>query len=262
MSNMLRFEFRKMFRGKALWICSGVVLLIVGISLGTIIAFQDMITESMNAAESSGGVYVSIADTFQYSGKYFLSSALSNITTILAVFVPIFVTHDFSHGILKTVVSRGCRRTNILASKAVAVLVAALIFSAVAMVSSVAIGTAKWGFGGSVDWRFFANLLTQILIIFTMACFYFSISMLIRKTGGSIAVCVVSMTVLSLIFTLIEVLADNDKISHFHLETMLSKLSMIAPDSGLMLRYAVTCVAYLAVMAVLNTLFFRRIDIG
>ncbi len=260
MNNLLKFELRKLFHGKSIWICSAVLLLIIGLSMFTLASFENHNTDNMSVDDNA--LTISTSGNIEYSGKYFLSSSLAGqVGLILSIFIPIFIASDFSQGVMKTLVSRRCSRLHIVFAKSIAVLVAVLIFSSVTATSSGIIGTIIWGFGGKFDSRLVTNILTQVLIICAMAFFYFSISLAVRKLGGAIASCVVSTTLVGALFSLASTIFNNQRIEKLHLANMLNELSTTSPEQSSLTQYAFISIAYIVFFTFFNIAFLRRSDI-
>lgn len=254
MGRLLQFEFRKLFRQKSFYICSAILVASILITIYTLKFLTDFAgADVADAVETLSGVT-------ETSGLGSMLTALSSssITTVLAVFIPLFVCDDFSSGTIKNVIAKGYSRTAVFASKYLVSVVAAVIMSIICWAGAYIAGTAIWYAG--TDWTTTMTyaMMVQLLIIIAYLSVYFLISSLIKKSGGSISICVVAPMLVSTAVLLADALIKKKKfeISDYWLADLLSKASSIAVANQELVKAAWCAVVYI-VVAVAATLFLN-----
>lgn len=217
MKNMLKFEFRKLFRSKSLYICSAIIismaiLSVVLMNLTIQIQIGDEVMSLIDPSDLSG--INALMDTFSYG----------NILTILPIFIAIFVCSDASQGILKNVYAKGFSRTKVLMSKYIVSLVVEVIFFFAAAVPTFITASILWGNSADVNENLLQSLFGQIIVLLVYHTIYFAISTIVNKTGIAIALNIVGLTLFSLGLTAAEAvsrLVDHYvPLSMYWIETM------------------------------------------
>lgn len=264
MGKLLRFEFRKLFRMKSFYICLGVLVAIVFIGVWSTYML-DAMTRSMTDMMEKEGVTFDIAASFRRNSLYFLLTGIanSNFEILMAIVISLFVCADYSCGAMKTVVARGYKRSDIVISKFLTAMVISVIYSLTAMLVGFLCGGLFFGFGGEFKTAMIGTLLLQLLITCASTAFFFCLSSLLKKTGGTIAICIVSPLVLSLVLTLVDAFRRDAKIliSDYWISNLLSNLSALNVGKELMLRAGISGLVYIVVLGFISYLASIRTEV-
>ncbi len=201
--NLLKFEWRKLWRQKSLYICFGIGLLIITLAMLTSKTF-DTLTDAVNT------MFVVLSTGF---------------TSFLGIFMAVFVCHDFSQQTIKNVYARGYQRTTVYFAKyfisLVATLLMVLLYLAYGFVLSLMLGGEV---GSLLGWQWGA-LALQVWSIIGFHGLFFGVGMLLTKVGGTVALNLVGISfcfqILNLIFVLLEI---DFNILDFSLETLFTDI--------------------------------------
>jgi hypothetical protein len=138
-------------------------------------------------------------------------------------------------------------------------------FSAVGTIVATLVGTVIWGFGSvslSGVFSLAMSLIAQLAVILAISSVFACVSVLFRTTGAAVAVCIISTMSLSIVFTVIDLIAKwNFSLAKFELSTMLSSVSALSPASGDIIRAAIASAVYLAISCAVGIVVFRKRDI-
>lgn len=201
--NLLKFEWRKLWRQKSLYICFGIGLLIITLAMLTSKTFNTL-TDAVNT------MFVVLSTGF---------------TSFLGIFMAVFVCHDFSQQTIKNVYARGYQRTTVYFAKyfisLVATLLMVLLYLAYGFVLSLMLGGEV---GSLLGWQWGA-LALQVWSIIGFHGLFFGVGMLLTKVGGTVALNLVGISfcfqILNLIFVLLEI---DFNILDFSLETLFTDI--------------------------------------
>lgn len=201
--NLLKFEWRKLWRQKSLYICFGIGLLIITLAMLTSKTF-DTLTDAVNT------MFVVLSTGF---------------TSFLGIFMAVFVCHDFSQQTIKNIYARGYQRTTVYFAKyfisLVATLLIVLLYLAYGFVLSLMLGGEV---GSLLGWQWGA-LALQVWSIIGFHGLFFGVGMLLTKVGGTVALNLVGISfcfqILNLIFVLLEI---DFNILDFSLETLFTDI--------------------------------------
>ena len=97
MMNLLRLEFRRLFRAKSFYICLAISLVMIIISAAT-----TKMLLNMASSEEFGEAFGSMLQT-PTSFSLLKSTASSSLTMVLAIFLSIFVTEDYTADTIKNI---------------------------------------------------------------------------------------------------------------------------------------------------------------
>lgn len=274
MKNLLKYEYRRLFRQKSFIVFLAVGVGLVFLSLGsvklleiaTMSEYDEMTTTEMIFGASYNGI-----------NAFRDGIANSNATMITAIITAIFVCSEYSFGTIKTVACRGCSRLKIFTAEFIAAMTASLIFAAAAFISSLLFGTLFWNIG-KFKYEALWSVLLQTLVLLAMTAVFFMLSKLVKKTGGAIALGIFSPTVLNLLLSVADSLIGSKKfkISEYWLSGCLSAIQATSPLSTdvfalmqgrpslgatLIVRTVIVSVAYIVLSFVLGNLAFRKQEI-
>lgn len=211
MGNMLKFECRRLFKKPSFYVCLGLCAVF---TILTIMVSRANFNDMLKYYSSSVGdeySYYSLENMKETFAKNFSphmlalnNTGISMMSTIMAIFMGIFVCEDRVRGTIKNIYARGYSRTDVFLAKfIVASVTATLIFTAITLVAYIS------------GWIMFATkpfevtplkvngiwllILGKFVAILGVTALYFMLSELIGTTGFSIAANIFLPSVASMI---------------------------------------------------------------
>lgn len=220
MLRLLNFEFRKLIRQKSFYICIAVMLLLL---LGSAYT-TELITADSGVENPS------------LSGMSYLMEAISSsaLSSVLAVFIPLFICEDYTSGTIRNIITRGFSRLEIFFAKLIAVLAATIVMTALCLAGAYLVGTAFWGTGdaafGSEQIKI---LLCQLAVIAAYATLFYAVSSMLQKVGGSIAICLILPMAAAILLSLADAaLVEREiELSGYWIENISHSLASIEVDA-------------------------------
>lgn len=247
MKKLLNFEFRKLFRQKSFYVCGALLLVFVFLSA----AISKLVAEN---AEDVSYRLPTVADT--------LRSALqgANVTLIAGIFTALFVCADYSDGTLKNIYAKGYTRTSVYFSKLTAVLVSTVLFCVVTWGGGFLSGKLLFESSGDLNTELFGVLAAQLLAVFGYTGLFFALAMIIKRTGGSIAACIVGPMLFSLLFTTVNTVINSQSLnlSDYWLDGLFGNLAQTGVSGQIVLIAVLLSVAYAAVFTAIGALFNKK----
>ncbi len=247
MGKLLHFEFRKLFRQKSFYICNALLLAFVFLSA----AISKLVAENSEQITEPLPTAISI-----------LRSALqgANLTLIVGIFVALFVCADYSDGTIKNIYAKGYTRTAVYFSKLIAVFAAVVVFCGVTWCGGFLSGKLMFETGSGSGANLFGALLSQLLTVFGYAGLFFALAMVIKKTGGSIAACIVGPMLFSLLFTAADTILNSETfaLADYWLDGLFGSLVQAGATGETILTAALLSFIYTAVFTVVGVIFNKR----
>ncbi|MCR4726300.1 MAG: ABC transporter permease [Clostridia bacterium] len=200
MNKLLKFELRRLFKSKALYIC----VAFSAIAVFLLAATQKIFLKGLGG-ESTG----------EMTALTMLKSLAANYTLLAAIFASIFVTEDYSAETIKNIYSKGFSRPHVFWSKYVSSLIGCMCFVFTVGVLQFFLGLLMFDGLGTAGKNYVLSILTIILLLATYHAIFFAIAIAIRKTGGSIAVSIIGPTGIELLLTLADTLIKPKKFSFY-----------------------------------------------
>lgn len=265
MGNLLKFEFRKLFRQKSFYICGAILVGLIVLSTFT----MNMLL-NMNEAMAADGMAIEMAaDASMFNGLYMLTTSLagSDYSLVLSVFIALFVCADYTNGTLKNVLARGYGRISVYASKYIVSLIGATILAVFCWLAGFLSGTAFWGMGSftadATAMKYVTLLLTQLLGVFAYTSLFFLIAVLLKKTGGAIAVGIILPLVIAMIIGMVDALLKKAEfvVADYWLDNCFGELTVIDVSSEIITRSVICFAIYAVVFVVGAHLIARRNEV-
>lgn len=207
MMNLLRLEFRRLFRAKSFYICLAISLVMIIISAAT-----TKMLLNMASSEEFGEAFGSMLQT-PTSFSLLKSTASSSLTMVLAIFLSIFVTEDYTADTIKNIYAKGHSRDSVFGAKIISAMTAGLIMILVSALFSFAAGKVMFGEVGTMGENYIGSVLAELVILLAYAALYFAIAIAFKKTGASIAVSILGPLLVGLLLSLGNAALKSDKIS-------------------------------------------------
>lgn len=260
MGRLLRSEFYRLFKS----ISYGVsIIIIVAISIISSLLYEW--TYRMTQQQGYSGIISSIPDGLSY-GIMNLSS--SNSLILMAIFITIFVTSEYSHGTMKNTISKGFQRYQIYLSKLITMLVATLLMLTFIFVSGVVTGSLIKGSIGNLSGEEIVQLLEilglQFLLHAAFVAIFVLIANTIRNNGGAIAINIVGIIIVfPLLFQVLDLIFQNEIVlSKYSMKIHIASFGVITQlSTEVILRVVLLSVAYLILTTALGIFAFNKTDV-
>lgn len=209
MLKLLKFEFHKLIRQKSTYIC----ILIPFIFLFLEILINKLIYMNDNAQIPTT---INILKT---------SLATTNLTLILAIFIAINVTEDYTEQTIKNIYGKGYSRESVYLTKYIIIILYTLINVIIIYLSSLLIGNIFFELG-NID-NLIINLISPAIIILVYSSLSYLIAVSFKKTGPAIACSILIPLIISLLVnTLDSVLKlENIKLANYWLDSFLTNIN-------------------------------------
>ena len=209
MGALLRFEFRKLLRNKALYICLGICIFLLVINTITLKVMADLSKEMLE--EAYAGMNMSFESSF--SALSMIKSTFSSNTAIIeGVIVAILICEDFAGDIIKNIYSKGYTRTQVFFAKMISSFTAFMGILLSGMIISFVLGVALSGKVGSVGQNYAWSVVCILLVSIAYFMIYFTISMGFRKIAPSILLSILGPTGVSIVLILINLFIKNENV--------------------------------------------------
>ena len=245
MNNLLRFEFRKLFRQKSFYVCTVVMMLmsVVGLLLNKALAENAELNMAMPTTKSA------------------LLSAVSssNFTMICGIFIALFVCTDFDQQTIKNVYSRGFSRDNVYFSKFIICVLSTVVMFAVTLIFTYVMGNSMFD-GIAETGNYVALIAGQLIYCLAYSSFVFAVSVVVKKVGISIALAILGPSLIGTIINLVDAFLkiENFKFGSYWLDGFLADLTALSTDSARLIVCVVLSVVYIAVFIVAGFLINKR----
>lgn len=257
MLNLLKFEFRKLFRSKAFWVC-------LGLSLGFIL-LSCIATKALEAAmgtitDESGNVLVEtkIYGTTLLKGSF----GSGSVSIIGGVMVAILICEDYVGDTIKNVYSKGYSRDNVFFAKFISGLVAFMIMVLSGMILSFLAGSFLFDGVGQVGENFVGSLFAIIFLAMAYYVIFFGVSILMKKLSSAIAINIVGPLGITLVFTLVDSLLKikDFKISEVWIDTRLTQMASVNVVTSDMIGAFIISLIVIAAMGAVSYLVNHKRD--
>ncbi len=263
MKELLKFEFRKLFQMKTLYIFAGVIIAFLAMNIATY-KFTDVLFQS--DMFEAAGVDFSMLFLGSFDGKKFLVSALLNTEAVLslAVVVSLLNCSDFSSGAIKNIFAKGYSRLEVLFAKITMSMFVALIFTVLSYLFGFFLGSVLWqDIGSGWNVRIIWILLVQILLMFSYSAMFCFLASFIKKTAGTMVLSIAIPMSFEIIFLVINVLVNNKNfnINNYWIQGNLTNLSDAAAKNSDIIRALVVAVVYFGIFTLANILISRKREV-
>ncbi len=245
MGSLLKVEFRKLLQEKSMYVCLGIVMLMIGLPI---------LAYAMDPAEKAPSFY----------NYLFLSSfSEGGVDMLLPILTALLICRDFSSGFIKVVVGRGYSRTKVYCAKFITTLAVTLLFALISWCTAALLISACFHYTVSLTGRILLILADQVLAMVLVGSISFLASMLFRKSAIAIAVSLILPLAGTIFVSLIDTLykAKNFNLTDFWVWTFLTELSSDAVANEVMIRCAVVSVTCIAVIFSAGLVRFRKSDV-
>lgn len=180
MGKLIGFELHKLFRKKSFYVCSGIVVLYVILTL------------------------LSMPDHFSGSFMFAILIGHGPVDSLIIILVSILICEDYKTGTLKTVVGRGYSRTAVYVSEFFTACCADVLLFAICWISTAACSLILHNEKLALDSEILSTMGAQLLLFIVIASVAFVASILSRKTSIGIVTGIVGITMVMLVLSLVD----------------------------------------------------------
>ena len=271
MLNMLRADLYRLKNSKEL-----LYTVLVGAVLIAALVFDfkyaNIDTGTLNSGEVPPGTDVfgvSLFDLHRIPGTIDLAFRVAGkgdfLPLIIAVFVCIYATNEFSYGTIKNILAVGNKKTSFYFSKLITVSLSTVIIVLSIAFASMVAGSFFFRLSSEISnvAQLLQTLALQLLLHIAYAAIFFMIAALIKNTGISIAVSVGALIFLRLIFAAADwIFKTGSSIQSFFLAVNITDLTVPSPTINLIARALLVGSVYVIVPTVVGSLIFSRQDVN
>lgn len=187
------------------------------------------------------------------------------IPLMIAVFVCIYTTNEFSYGTIKNILAVGNKKTGFYFSKLITVsLSSVIIFLSIVSTSFVA-GAFFFRLSCEISdvAQLLATLALQLLLHVAYAAIFFMISALIKNTGISVAVSVGALIFLRLLFLAADwIFKTGSGMQSLFLAVNITELTVPSPTITMIARALSVGIFWLIVPTLAGSLILSRQDVN
>ena len=245
MINLLRFEWRKLWQQKSLYV-------LLGLGLVSTVLFMILSQIMLEIFHVSPSASESVLAVLQYS----------SYPTILGVFLALFACQDFTQHTIKNVYARGYSRSAVYFSKYLVSLGVAIVMALFYMAFGFIFALIQGGTVTTLTDYQCGNWALQFLVVFGLHGLYFGISMMFGKLAGSLIVNLAGIDFFFVLANSIFSIAKIDfDITKYNLEVVLTTLMTDPLSQGDLIRAIVMPICYAVVFVGLGWLINRRRDV-
>lgn len=211
MSDLVRFEFRRLLRRTSLYVCFGISMLFV------VSVLQSVIQSYVYGVNSS---FMSIV-------RQMISVA--NLPSIVTIFTSIFICEDMARGTVKTIYSLGYPRWQIFSARFLASSAAAAAMYVIVVLIGLITGLIFQSTAVDDDPASFAAvyIVWQFTILMALHAFYFLIAEMTQKTGISIVLGIFGTSIVSIGFNMLFALCSGLAYKNIPLSEAIDHISSV-----------------------------------
>lgn len=250
MENLLRFEFRKLFRQKKIYVCCLVICLFVYMTAAMMnLQMEDWVYGLYDEISGIDGLVTTIND-----GSFILISG---------IFAVLVITEDYGSQTIKNIYARGFSRGKVFCAKVIAILTGVTTMFAVSLLFSFCINTAYFG-AGEVDLPKLLSLLgSQYVVCLANAMLSTLIGILFRKNGLAITGTIIFPGLVTLLLLLADLILDMEKVflTEYWVAYLPTDILYLDVTNGRMMECAVAAVIYIAVFYLLGLGISKKIEL-
>lgn len=237
MSNLIRYEFKKTFSTKAIYICT---IIAVGMTL-----INGYLSCSNNAPGQS----------------YLIGILPGNmLETIIAVLVPILFCSEMEMGSMKIMVGRGYTRKNILISKIIMSNLYMIMMSVVSLLVGGVYGKIKGVDYSDLTGKGIANLVFEMLVFMIIINIAIVFSVLFQSKGAAIAATIFLPGIIPVALLVAEKILKLKKIDEIWYTSYMLKLSQDVLKNSDYIYIGIGIVIYNVILVAISYILMNQKD--
>lgn len=263
MKQLLSADFYKLRKSKSPFVCAIVTL---GLAVLYIVSLN--LISKMSIVQDG----VQVEGTFTGDLSFvtmFQQGFTSDSLLFIAIVISIFIGSEFAHGTIKNIASKSFSRTKLFLSKWIVSIATSIVYLLLYAVVFSVLAIILWGFGnpGAGFWSDFL-LLTgcRILLNAAVCSIFVTLTMIIRQSGGAIAINICLTQFTALVVRLIQMglnylFKTEWNITQYLPTSIISELSTNPIEGGILLKGVIVSIVFIALSLAIGILCFRKTDI-
>jgi len=180
MVNLIKANFYKIFRMKSFYICG---------CLGIAVAVLYLLSVNSQLGDLPPAL-------FGYTGVKALMYGVTAGSLFCTIFISLFIPSEFSLGTIKNMISSGKSRLSIYFTKLIMGLFVVAAYTVMPALVAFSLGSFLWG-PGELSRGDYLGLIRMVGLIilaeFAMQCLFIMVGFLVRRSGGTVAINLVSI---------------------------------------------------------------------
>ena len=260
MAALLKFELRKLFQNKALYICLGITLFLLIINTITAKVMDDILAEEMAAAYAEMGMNYESS----FSALSLLKGTFNNNTAIVeGIVVALIVCEDFTGDIIKNIYSKGYTRTQVYFSKMISSFIGFFGIYLIGTIVSFLLGVILSGKLGTVGENFALSIVCIVLIVLAYFSIYYALSIIFRKTAPAIILSILGPTLVYILLVLIDAFIKDGKfsISDYWITGLMTNLALVDVEKSFIIAGFIIPICLIAGFTCLSFFLNERKDV-
>lgn len=245
MKELLKFEFHKLWKQKSFYICLIVMIALafIGIVLSKELASHPQLEIALPTLES---VLLSCVST-------------SSFTLIAGIFTALFICTDFDQMTIKNIYSRGFSKGAVYLAKYFVSIIGTIVLFLAMLLATFIAGQMLLN-GKEISSQVITLLLGQFAYCLAVISFVFVISILVKKTGVSIALAILGPSLIGTVFSLADSLLklESFKMNDYWLESFIKDLSIASVSSSRMTICILFSIIYLVMFTGIGYIFHNK----
>ena len=259
----MQFEGRRLLRQTSLYICLGILVLMVFVSAFSTYSMVKLMGEDASTAImlASG---LSPGDLMCGKGYLISAAGSSSLLMLFGIAAALYFCADYTGGTLKNIIGRGNSRSSVFLTNQAYVMVMGLIFGVICWLSGLFFGSLFWGLGKNWDVSaILRQLLLQMLVMWAFGAFYSFWSVLVRKTGWAVALCILTPGLISTMAALLDIFTTKKDflVSNYWLTSCLTYASTPGAGAEDVSRSILVALAWFILFCLGGWLISRRQDV-
>lgn len=237
MKRLIRFEIRKILGQKRLYVCTGIMLLLMLL----VVLSVNAVTLTYQIGAGLTGIDAML-----------ISAASGSFSLIGGIFVALTVCEDFEQQTIKLVCARGNSRRNVCLAKGITIGGAVTAMFIVLQVFSFLLASLYFGTGEMENGKVFLVLGVQYIAYIAELSMVFMVSMHLRKNSSSVAAVILIPIIVNIVLGLIEsiYIQENVKITRYWVSNLNEGLTNLYVSASYLKNCTIAAVIWLVLFAV------------
>lgn len=263
-------DFYRLWRTKSFYICTAVSAVMAIFNVIIIQAARSILNSTKSTDVSVKASQTAFDEITRSGGIGRLVECMSGnlIPLLIAIVISLFVCIEFSSGAIKN--AHGFNRSEIYFSTLLTAAISALIMTLVYMLASFAAGSIAWGIG-QTDSNTVPTMLkvlgTEFLVVIACVSFFVMAAMIIRNSGGTIAVNLGSIIIIPLILQIIGILINivakysDIVLDKYWVVSAGTAIATLKPAGNDIITALIVAGCYIVITTLLGVYTFQKRDI-
>ena len=245
MMSLLRFEFRKLWKQKRFYICTGVMVSLILLS---------GVTTKVLLGDATGMTAIEL-----------MLNAVENSSFLMiaGIFVALHICEDYEQQTIKNIYARGYTRTEVYFSKLVTAWLSTTIMFLMIVLISFVLGNIYFTAGSADVGKLIELLFVQYLVCMANISMFIALSTVFRTNGSSIAATIVFPMLVNVVLALLDSYLKLEKIhlADYWVSSLSNGLSTLTMHNGKMVQCGILAVIYCMIFIAIGWHFSKKVEL-